>query len=80
MARELEFDGFWEGNISYTCDCSGCRKRVKIRFDSEAGAKDFKSEHDILRKQGWLSTKVNGNFKDFCSESCRNKYIRNNTI
>ena len=80
MARELEFDGYWEGNIRYSCDCANCKKVVKIRFDSEEGAKDYKAERDILKKQGWNTTKVNGNFRDFCSEGCRNKYIRDNTI
>lgn len=80
MARELEFDGYWEGNVCYTCDCSECRKSVKIRFDSESGAKDFKAERVILKQHGWSATKVNGNFRDFCSESCRNKFIRYNTI
>lgn len=76
MSRELEFDGWWEGDEVFTCDT--CGKRVKFRFDSEdVGTKEHRAE---LGKQGWLSTKVNGRFIDSCSEDCRNRYIRNQTI
>lgn len=79
MARELEFDGFWEGNACYSCSC--CGSTVKFRFDSEEEAKDARKHRKELReKHGWITTKVNGVWNDFCSEKCRNKYIRNNTI
>ena len=80
MARDLEYDGYWEGNVCYSCDCRGCGKTVKMRFDSEEEAKDYAGQRELLKRQGWLSTKVNGNWHDFCSETCRNKYIRDNTI
>ena len=78
MARELEFDGWWEGAACYTCDC--CGKNVRFRFDSEEEANDFKTQREYLKGKGWISTKVNGYFKDFCGYDCRDKYIRNNTI
>lgn len=80
MARELEFDGFWEGNVRYTCDCAGCKRRILFRFDSQEEANDFKLQRASLKELGWQSTKVNGSYRDFCSEECRNRYIRNNTI
>ena len=80
MARELEFDGFWEGTACYTCDCQGCKKTVRFRFDSQEEANDFKGQRDHLRKNGWIATKVDGNWHDFCCEACRNKYIRMNTL
>lgn len=79
MSRELMFDGYWEGEVEYTCDC--CHKVVKFRFDDEESAKNNNGQRKALqRKRGWIFTKVNGHFVDFCSEDCRNAYIRKNTI
>lgn len=77
MSRELEFDGYWEGDIVYSCDC--CHKEVRFPFTSEEEAKSY-AERSDLRKKGWIFTKVNNRFIDACCENCRNKYIRLNTI
>lgn len=76
MGKELEFDGWWEGEVVYTCDC--CGKRAKFRFDCEDI--DYRSQRKALKELGWVFTMVNGQWKDFDSEKCRNKYIRDNTI
>ena len=78
MREEFEFDGYWEGATPYRCDC--CGKVEKFRFDSEDEAFNYKKHRKILREHGWLATTVNGQWKDFCSEGCRNKYIRSNTL
>jgi len=79
MARELEFDGWWEGAVCYSCDC--CKKEVRFRFDSEASANNAKGQRDALKKKrGWIFTRVNGYYKEFCGEDCRNRYIRENTL
>mgnify|MGYP004631318997 CR=1 FL=1 len=78
MRDELEFDGFWEGMTPYRCD--GCGKVVKFRFDGKDDAFDSKSHRASLHEKGWMTTKVNGQWRDFCCESCRNKYIRSNTL
>lgn len=79
MSRELTFDGYWEGAAEYSCDC--CGKTVKFRFDSEESAKNAKGHREALRrKRQWITTKVENQFHDFCSESCKNKYIRENTL
>lgn len=77
MGRELEFDGWWEGTAVYFCDC--CHKTFRIRFESQDEV-NSKSNRVELRKNGWISTKVNDQWKDFCTEQCRNKYIRTQTI
>jgi hypothetical protein len=77
MSRELEFDGWWEGEIVYTCD--SCHKEIHYPFTSEEEAKSYAEKAD-LKKKGWLFTKVGGRFIDTCCEACRNKYIRMNTI
>lgn len=77
MARELDFDGFWEGDVVYTCD--NCHKTQKFRFDSKEET-DYHLHKPELRELGWMSVKVNGHYGDFCCEKCRNEYIRKNTI
>lgn len=79
MSRELDFTGWWEGYAVYTCDCPGCARTEEIKFDSE-DENNSKEHRRLLRQdKGWITTKVNGRWKDFCSESCRNKYIRMKT-
>jgi len=80
MAKEdFEFDGFWEGVAPYSCD--NCHTTVKFRFDSEDSAKNYRRHRRILKEDnGWIFTKVNGEWRDFCSEACRNAYIRRNTF
>jgi hypothetical protein len=75
MSRDLEFTGWWEGDAVYSCDC--CGKSEPFAFDSEDI--DSKAHRAELRKRGWNFCKVDGEFRDFCSERCRNQYIRNNT-
>lgn len=78
MARELEFDGYWEGEAIYCCD--NCDSKKRFRFGSEDDC-DSKAHRTKLReKHGWITTKVNNQWKDFCSEDCRNSYIRKNTL
>lgn len=77
MSRELNFDGYWEGDAVYSCDQCG-KESKRFRFDSEdVGSKRHRAE---LREQGWITTKVDDKWHDFCCESCRNKYIRTQTI
>ena len=78
MRREMIFDGWWDGYNEYSCDC--CGRIVKIDFSDEAEAKDFKHQNEVLKARGWISLKVNGHWITVCSEACRDKYIRNNTI
>ena len=77
MARDLQFDGYWEGEAVYYCDCCGTDER--FRFDSEEI--DSKAHRAELRQEkGWITTKVNGEWKDFCSERCRNEYIKQKAL
>ncbi|MBQ4120677.1 MAG: hypothetical protein IJD35_01545 [Clostridia bacterium] len=74
MSRELEFTGWWEGDAVYRCD--HCGNEESFEFDSEDI--DSKEHRAILRREkGWITTKVNGQWKDFCCERCRNQYIIN---
>lgn len=79
MAREMNFTGWWEGQVEYSCDC--CGKAVTFDFEDEETAKDFKAQRKVLREEfGWIVARVNGVYRDFHSEECRDRYIRNNTI
>ncbi len=79
--RDLNFDGYWTGEVIYECDCPGCNVHYSFPFTSEEEAKNAKEQTAQLRKDcGWITTKVNGQFHDFCSETCRNKAIRMWTI
>lgn len=76
--RELEFDGWWEGTIVYTCD--QCKKTCRdFRFADEEGAKCYSTEKAHLKKNGWVFDKINGHWKDFCSDACKFAYIKANT-
>lgn len=76
--RDLEFDGYWEGAVCYTCDC--CGKEERFRFDGESEAKNYKGQKKQLQDNGWIFTQVYSRWHDFCSEECRNRYIRKNTF
>lgn len=79
MSRELEYDGYWEGKIEYRCD--NCQKKESFLFSDEEGAKNYRQERKILRDEhGWIFTQIEGIWHDFCCESCKNAYIRKNTI
>lgn len=79
MSRELDFDGYWTGDAIYSCDCPGCTAEESYRFEtSEVDSKEHRRE--LRQEKGWLTTKVDGEWKDFCCEACRNKYIRMKTI
>ena len=78
MSRELLFTGYWEGDAVYSCDCPGCNESKIFSFDSDDI--DSKLHRKILRENnGWITTKVNGEWRDFCSEECRNKFIKMST-
>lgn len=50
MGRDLEFDGWWEGEAVYTCDC--CHKEERFRFDGEDI--DSNLHRQELRRKGWI--------------------------
>ena len=79
MSKELVFDGWWEGQAEYSCD--ECGKTEYFLFTDEEEAKDSRAHRKALREDfGWITTKVEGQWRDFCGESCKNKFIRENTI
>lgn len=79
MSRDLDFCGWWEGDVIYTCDCPGCTSSESFIFNDEEEAYSPEYGKILRNRKGWIMTKVNGEWKDFCCEECRNKFIRLNT-
>lgn len=77
--REITFDGWWEGQVEYYCD--QCRKCESFLFSDEEEAKNSRGHRKSLKEDcGWIFTKIEGEFHDFCSEKCHLEWIRRNTI
>ena len=72
----VSLDDEVEDDCCGECDC--CGKDISFPFDSEDI--DSKAHRKELRERlGWITTKVDGEWHDFCCEACRNKYIRDTT-
>ena len=76
MSKDIEWgDGYWEGTIDICCD--SCKRRhLRFDFASEEECKDTERIKRAKQKEGWITTKVNGHYTEFCCEKCRNEYIR----
>ena len=73
--KEVEWGPYYgEGDIQCTCDNCGNQHLVECN-----GEPDFKMAQEEIRKEGWISTKVHGIWYDFCSEKCRNSFIKRNS-
>ncbi len=79
MSRETNFTGWWEGEVEITCDCCG-KKHIRFQCTCEDDFKNYAREKAAKKKEGWVTTKVNGHYFEFCGFDCRDKFIRNNTI
>ena len=79
MAREMNFTGWWEGEVEYYCD--NCGKMESFSFECEDEAKAYKNQQKILRKEfGWKVPEIiEGKYHEFCSEKCKNEWIKKNT-
>ena len=75
MSREVHWDGWWEGEIEITCDFCH-KKHLLFPFHNENEAKDYARETRAKKKEGWVTTKVNGHTVEFHDYACRDAYIR----
>lgn len=66
-------DAYGEGEIVATCDSCNKEDRSETFYDNEP---DYKAYQNTLVKKGWLSTRVNHKWRDFCCEKCRNDFIK----
>lgn len=76
MSKEIEWGQIYgEGDVVCTCDQCG----HPLRFPFEDSTPDYKRVQKQIFAMGWTSCQVNGIWRDFCSEYCRNQYIKKNT-
>lgn len=73
MSKEIEWSELY-GVGTIVCTCDNCS--AEENFDFEDNNPNFKAVQSLLRSIGWVSCKVNGEWRDFCSERCRNSYIK----
>lgn len=73
MSKEIEWSELY-GVGTIVCTCDNCSAEEK--FDFEDNNPNFKAAQNLLRSIGWVSCKVNGEWRDFCCERCRNSYIK----
>jgi len=57
------------GTIS--CECDNCGETAEIEFDDTP---NFKACQNELNKSGWTTAQIDGEWKDFCSEKCAEKF------
>ena len=73
--KDLEWsDIYGEGEIVAECDCCGNTERTEFTENYP----DYKSFQNELKEKGWMACKIHGELHEFCSEYCRNKYIKEN--
>ncbi len=74
--KEVEWSEIYgEGEIVCYCDNDSCNEEERVDFED---GPDFKEAQDIIEEIGWVSSKINGEWKDFCSQTCRRKYLEKN--
>lgn len=79
MSRDTNFTGWWEGEVEITCDGCG-KKHIVFKCFDENDFKNYDREKAAKKKEGWITTKVNGHLCEFCSYECRDQFIKKNTI
>lgn len=75
MSKEIDW-GLVHGEGTINCICDNCGVVEDIDFDD---GPDFREAQDTIQDKGWVSTKIKGQWFDFCCEDCRNQYIREHT-
>lgn len=73
MSKEIEWSEMY-GVGTIVCCCDTCSAVEEFDFDDNYP--DFEAAQRELKKLGWMPCKVNGRWYDFCSEKCRNAFIK----
>jgi len=56
-----------------TCECDNCGNIAEIEFDGEGP--NFKVCQQELKKLGWVSAQIDGEWEDFCCKECKQKFL-----
>ena len=75
MSKETHFDGWWEGTIEVSCDYCN-RRHLRFDFATEEECKDTERIKRAKQREGWITTKVDGQWFEFCGYDCRDNFIR----
>lgn len=65
--------GVIHGEGEIVCDCDNCDYEERIEFE---GYPDYKEAQQELRSIGWVSKKIDGEWKDFCCQECADEYYQ----
>lgn len=57
------------GNV--ICKCDNCNQEKRVEFNTYPNYKEVQQE---LRSMGWVSKKIDGEWKDFCCQECADEY------
>ena len=73
MSKDVDWSPFYgEGEI--VCRCDKCHREE--RFDFDDNHPDYAAAQRKLYGMGWLSFKSKDRWFDFCSEECRDRFIK----
>lgn len=73
MSKEVDW-GLIHGEGDIRCECDQCGKEHDYPF--EDGDVDFRDCQEELKMMGWISRKINGEWRDFCCQKCLDKFTR----
>ena len=74
--KEIEW-GAIHGDGTIVCYCDQCPNTEEFEF--EDNSPDYRDAQRQLFERGWKAIKIDGEWRDFCCEECRNLYIKANT-
>lgn len=74
MSKEVDWS-FIHGAGDIVCTCDQCGEEERIEFDN---GPDFREAQREIEGMGWTSSRINGEWFDFCSMDCRNAYVKEN--
>lgn len=75
MSKRVEW-GTIHGSGDIVCECDQCGHEREIPFEDHDI--DYKRAQEIIKGEGWLARKINGEWYDFCSERCYYNWIKEN--
>ena len=74
MSKEVDWS-IIHGEGEIVCSCDQCPEEHRIEFYERPDYREAQSE---IVRLGWTSARINGEWYDFCSMSCRNEFVKNN--
>ena len=73
--KDVEWS-MYHGEGTIECYCDNCNKNYSYEFFD--GNIDFRDCQEMLKEDGWISRKIDGEWYDFCCEECYYSYIKKN--